>query len=101
MKAAFSRRFVHQYAALPEDRKVRFDKQLAFLLTNLRHPSLRAKKYDEARDIQKIYGMEGVQLSPGDVKAFRDKTRLVHTKWAEEIGVDLVRSAGNIVESAR
>jgi len=38
MKAAFSGRFVHQYAALPEDRKVRFDKQLAFLLTNLRHP---------------------------------------------------------------
>lgn len=51
MKAAFSRRFVHRYAALPEDRKVRFDKQPAFLLTNVRHPSLRAKKYDEARDI--------------------------------------------------
>jgi len=50
MRAAFSRRFVHQYAALPDDRKVRFDKQLAFLLTNLRHPSLRAKTYDEARD---------------------------------------------------
>jgi mRNA interferase RelE/StbE len=25
--------------------------QLAFLLSNLRHPSLRAKKYDEAIDI--------------------------------------------------
>jgi TRAP-type C4-dicarboxylate transport system substrate-binding protein len=51
--------------------------------------------------LQKIYGMEGVQVSPGDVKAFRDKTRLVHTKWAEEIGGDLVRSAESIVESAR
>ena len=29
----------------------RCDKQLALLVQNLRHPSLRAKKYDEARDI--------------------------------------------------
>ncbi|MCW5892056.1 MAG: hypothetical protein KIT14_16145 [bacterium] len=28
-----------------------FEKQLRFLLRDLRHPSLRAKKYDEARDI--------------------------------------------------
>jgi mRNA interferase RelE/StbE len=27
------------------------DKQLALLVGDLRHPSLRAKKYDEARDI--------------------------------------------------
>lgn len=26
-----------------------FEKQLRFLVNNLRHPSLRAKKYDEAR----------------------------------------------------
>lgn len=51
MKVAFSHRFIHQYAALSEERKAKFDKQLEFLLTNLRHPSLRAKKYDEARDI--------------------------------------------------
>lgn len=51
MRAAFSHRFVRQYAALPEARKIRFDKQLGFLLANLRHPSLRAKKFDEARDL--------------------------------------------------
>lgn len=51
MRATFAHRFVRQYAALPEDRKARFDKQLAFILTNLRHPSLRAKKYDDARGI--------------------------------------------------
>jgi tripartite ATP-independent transporter DctP family solute receptor len=51
--------------------------------------------------LQKIYGMEGTQLWPSDVKAFRDKTRLVHTKWAEEIGADLVRSAENIVDGAK
>jgi hypothetical protein len=28
-----------------------FDKQTRLLIDNLRHPSLRAKKYDEARDI--------------------------------------------------
>jgi tripartite ATP-independent transporter DctP family solute receptor len=39
--------------------------------------------------LQKLYGMEGVQLAPGDVKAFRDKTRLVYTKWAEEVGAEL------------
>jgi TRAP-type transport system periplasmic protein len=36
--------------------------------------------------LQKIYGMEEVRLSPGDLKAFRDKTRPVYDKWAEEIG---------------
>jgi mRNA interferase RelE/StbE len=28
-----------------------FEKQLRFLVNNLLHPSLRAKKYDESRDI--------------------------------------------------
>lgn len=51
MKAAFSARFIRQYSALSPERKAKFDKQLDFLLANLRHPSLRAKKYDEARDI--------------------------------------------------
>jgi tripartite ATP-independent transporter DctP family solute receptor len=36
--------------------------------------------------LQKLYGMEGVQLTPGDVKAFRDKTRPVYSRWVEEIG---------------
>jgi TRAP-type transport system periplasmic protein len=51
--------------------------------------------------LQKIYGMEGVQLSPGDLKAFRDKTRLVYTKWVEEIGAELVRDAERIVDGAK
>jgi tripartite ATP-independent transporter DctP family solute receptor len=51
--------------------------------------------------LQRIYGMEGAQLAPGDVKAFRDKTRLVYTKWVEEIGAELVRDAEKIVESAK
>jgi mRNA interferase RelE/StbE len=51
MKHAFSNRFIRQYHALSAGRKAKFDKQLGFLLSNIRHPSLRAKKYDDARDI--------------------------------------------------
>jgi mRNA-degrading endonuclease RelE of RelBE toxin-antitoxin system len=51
MKAAFSQRFTSQYKALSPERKAKFDKQLGFLLSNLQHPSLRAKKYEEARDV--------------------------------------------------
>jgi hypothetical protein len=40
-------------------------------------------------------------LSPAEVNAFRDKTRPVYDKWASEIGIDLVRSAESIVESAK
>ena len=51
MTASFTLRFRRQYQKLSEDRQAKFDKQLAFLISNLRHPSLRAKKYDEASDI--------------------------------------------------
>ncbi|MGE3151185.1 MAG: type II toxin-antitoxin system RelE/ParE family toxin [Nitrospiraceae bacterium] len=51
MTASFTLRFRKQYQKLSEDRQAKFDKQLAFLLSNLRHPSLRAKKYNEAKDI--------------------------------------------------
>ncbi|HMS82151.1 MAG TPA: hypothetical protein PKD12_00700 [Nitrospira sp.] len=51
MTASFTLRFRKQYQKLSEDRQTRFDKQFTFLLSNLRHPSLRAKKYDEANDI--------------------------------------------------
>lgn len=51
MKVRFTGRADKDYAALrPEVRKA-FAKQLAFLLNQLGHPSLHAKKYDEAKDI--------------------------------------------------
>ena len=50
MKVHFTERADKDYAALlPEVRKA--FKQLGFLLNGLGHPSLRAKKYDEANDI--------------------------------------------------
>jgi mRNA interferase RelE/StbE len=39
------------YADLSARLQRAVDKQLNFLLQNLRHPSLRAKKYDEAHDV--------------------------------------------------
>ena len=43
--------FDEQYAALSERLKSKVDTQLHILQTNLRHPSLRAKKYDAANNI--------------------------------------------------
>jgi mRNA interferase RelE/StbE len=51
VKIRFTERADKDYAALlPEVRKA-FAKKLGFLLNQLGHPSLRAKKYDAARDI--------------------------------------------------
>jgi len=71
-----------------------------------------AEQKKEARDgledstrvvdnLQKIYGMDVVHLSPAEVEAFRDKTRPVYAKWSKEIGVELVRSAEKIVQDTK
>jgi mRNA-degrading endonuclease RelE of RelBE toxin-antitoxin system len=49
MDVLFTTRFERSYQDAPAAIKRAFDKQLAFLLENLRHPSLRAKKYDTER----------------------------------------------------
>jgi mRNA-degrading endonuclease RelE of RelBE toxin-antitoxin system len=51
MKLLFSPLFSRQYSSAPLQVQKAFDKQARFLLQNLRHPSLRAKRYDEARGI--------------------------------------------------
>lgn len=51
MKARTTQKFDELYAGAPRDIQRAFDRKLVLLLQNLRHPSLRAKKYDEARDI--------------------------------------------------
>ncbi len=51
MTASFTLHFRKHYQKLSPERQAKFDKQLAFLLSNLRHPSLPAKEYDEANDI--------------------------------------------------
>jgi mRNA-degrading endonuclease RelE of RelBE toxin-antitoxin system len=51
MKLRFTERADKDYARLPPAVRKAFAKQLRFLLANLMHPSLRAKKYDEAADL--------------------------------------------------
>lgn len=47
MKHVFVKRFVAELKGLPPAVQEKFYKQLKFLLQNLVHPSLHAKKYDE------------------------------------------------------
>jgi mRNA-degrading endonuclease RelE of RelBE toxin-antitoxin system len=51
MKLRYSPHFLRSYDAASPQVQRAFDKQVLLLLRNLRHPSLRAKKYDEARGI--------------------------------------------------
>lgn len=51
VRARRTNRFDRDLAAAPPAIQRAFEKQLALLLQNLRHPSLHAKKYDEPRGI--------------------------------------------------
>jgi tripartite ATP-independent transporter DctP family solute receptor len=51
--------------------------------------------------LQKIYEMEVTRLSPADVATFRDKTRSVYNRWADDIGIELVRTTEGLVERAK
>jgi TRAP-type C4-dicarboxylate transport system substrate-binding protein len=51
--------------------------------------------------LQKIYEMQVTHLSPIDIEMFRDKTRPIYNKWADDIGIELVRNAEGIVGRAR
>ena len=48
MKVHYTQRLLKSYAAASANIRKTFDKQIGFLLVNLQHPSLHAKKYDEA-----------------------------------------------------
>ena len=50
MKLLYSPHFVRSYNKAPIEIQAAFDKQSALLLQRLRHPSLRAKQYDEGKD---------------------------------------------------
>jgi mRNA-degrading endonuclease RelE of RelBE toxin-antitoxin system len=51
MQLFYTERFRRSYADAPLRIQKQCDKQVALLVGDLRHPSLRAKKYDEARNI--------------------------------------------------
>jgi TRAP-type transport system periplasmic protein len=86
----------------PEDRKI---------LQNVGEEVM-AEQKKEAREelehshriidnLQKIYGMNVAYLSPDEIEAFREKTRIVYAKWTEEIGFELVHSAEKLVGSTK
>jgi mRNA-degrading endonuclease RelE of RelBE toxin-antitoxin system len=51
VKLRFTQRADKDYAGLPIVIRKAFAKQLRFLLLNLKHPSLHAKKYSEPLDV--------------------------------------------------
>ncbi|MEW5874531.1 MAG: hypothetical protein AB1752_05040 [Candidatus Zixiibacteriota bacterium] len=51
MRLVLSERFRRSYDGAPPEVRRAIERRLALLTENLRHPSLKAKKYDEARDI--------------------------------------------------
>lgn len=51
MRVLFSERAVEALEDAPAAVQRAFFKQVRFLASNLQHPSLRAKKYDEAQDL--------------------------------------------------
>jgi mRNA-degrading endonuclease RelE of RelBE toxin-antitoxin system len=51
MQVVFSDRAVESRRAAPPNVRRAFGKQLRFLVSNLLHPSLRVKKYDESADL--------------------------------------------------
>lgn len=51
MRAVPLQPFDAVYADLPENIKKKAAKQIHLLIQNIRHPSLRAKKYDETKDV--------------------------------------------------
>lgn len=47
----FSKKFTKQYSKLPLSTRNKFDRQIQYLLQDLRHPSIHAKKKQGAEDV--------------------------------------------------
>ncbi|MBF0343565.1 MAG: type II toxin-antitoxin system RelE/ParE family toxin [Nitrospirae bacterium] len=51
MQFLLTQKALKDYQELSVKLQETFDKQLAFLLQDMQHPSLRAKKFDESKDV--------------------------------------------------
>lgn len=51
MKISYTSKFKISFFDFPKQIRNKFYKQVGYLLKNLRHPSLKAKKYSEKQDI--------------------------------------------------
>ncbi|MBI3329326.1 MAG: hypothetical protein HYZ81_21810 [Nitrospinae bacterium] len=77
MRVLFSDRFTRAFRDAPDRVQRQFGTQLAHLLRSLRHPSLRAKKYDEAKDIWQARVNGGGGFSSAS-KAISTASLIVH-----------------------
>jgi mRNA-degrading endonuclease RelE of RelBE toxin-antitoxin system len=59
MKLDYTPHFTRSYNKATAEIRRAFNKQSLFLLQNLHHPSLHAKKYDEAKDLWQARVTEG------------------------------------------
>lgn len=54
--------FKREYKSFSFEIQKAFEKQLVFLLQDIRHPSLHAKKYDEANDVWQARVTKGIRF---------------------------------------
>jgi TRAP-type transport system periplasmic protein len=79
-------------------------REVGAVIMNLQKDEAREAPVKPAKLVELLhdmYGMEVVRPSPMELEAFRQQTRAVYGKWAQEIGRDLVSNAERIVNSAQ
>jgi len=54
----------------------------------------------ETLNVLRKNGMDVTVLTPKQVKAFKEKTKSVYDKWAQEIGAELVAMAEKDIQKA-
>ncbi|MBI4225551.1 hypothetical protein HY612_00385 [Candidatus Roizmanbacteria bacterium] len=62
MKVFYTKSFQKSLNSFIPDIQRKFEKQINYLLLNLKHPSLKAKKYDEARGIWQARVDKGIRF---------------------------------------
>lgn len=62
MKYSFTSRFIRSYHTFPVNIQKKFNKQLKYLLDNLKHPSLRTKKFDKEKGIWQSRVDKGIRF---------------------------------------
>jgi hypothetical protein len=108
MRLHYTERFRRSYDSAPPSARHAFDRRLAFLIQDLRHPSLRAKKYDEANDIWQTrvndawrfyFQIQGFTISPSRGSSPRerdsDSTSISNNCWIASFNTAAMLSAAN------
>ena len=83
MRVVFSNSAIESLEDAPPTARRAFAKQLRVLVNNIQHPSLHAKKYDEARDLWQARVSRGWRFyfTIAD-DTYRIEKVIPHPKWA-------------------